>query len=90
MGRLLNARPCCDPTVDGVANFVLVMCPPVQGKADPGDACHATMVKVFGILQSADPAMVFYPIWDAEPGCEPVPPLLNAKDFPKDLAAIQV
>jgi hypothetical protein len=35
--------------------------------------------------------VVFYPIWDAEPGCEPVPPLLkNAKDFPKDLAALQV
>jgi hypothetical protein len=86
----LNARPPRDPTVDGVANFVSVVCPPAQGKADPSNTCHATMVKVFGILQSADPAVVFYPIWDAEPGCEPIPPLLNVKDFPKDLAALQV
>eukprot|EP00956_Cyclotella_meneghiniana_P034030 scaffold101125_cov66-Cyclotella_meneghiniana.AAC.2 len=89
-GRLLNARPRRDSTVDGVANFVSVMCPPAQGKADPSDACHATMIKVFGMLQSADPAVVFYPIWDAEPGCEPIPPLTCAKDFPKDLAGLQV
>jgi hypothetical protein len=48
------------------------------------------MVKVFGILQLADPEVVFYPIWDAEPGCEPIPPLFDIKAFPKDLAALQV
>ena len=39
---------------------------------------------------SADPKAVLYPIWDAEPSCDPIPPLSNPKDFPPDLSALQV
>jgi hypothetical protein len=48
------------------------------------------MVQVFGILQSADPHAVLYPIWDPEPGCEPIPPLSDPKHFPSDLSGLQV
>jgi hypothetical protein len=88
---ILMWRLCQDPSTDGMANFVSVSCPPAKDKAtEPAKACHATMIKVFGILQSADPHVVFYLIWDPEPGCEPIPPLSDPKEFPPDLSGLQV
>lgn len=90
-GRLLNRRPCRDPSTDGVANFVSVSCPPAKDKAtEPAKACHATIIKVFDILRSVDPRVVLYPIWDSEPGCDPIPPLSDSKAFPPDLSGLQV
>ena len=89
-GRLLNPRLRRDPTVDGISNFVSVSCPPSKDKnAEPGKACHATMLKVFTILKKNDTEVMLYPIWDVEPGCEPMPPLTEVSQFPADLDSMQ-
>lgn len=90
-GRLLNTRPRQDTTIDGVANFVSISCPPSKDKNDdPASSCHATLRKVFTALKKVDPDLTFYPIWDAEPGCEEIPPLTDPKRFPETLDQTQV
>lgn len=43
-GRLLNQRPRRDATIDGIANYVSISCPPSKDKnADPAAACQATL-----------------------------------------------
>eukprot|EP00956_Cyclotella_meneghiniana_P007755 scaffold10339_cov41-Cyclotella_meneghiniana.AAC.11 len=77
-GRLLNTRPRRDPTVDGIANFVSIACPPCKKSGEPASACHATL------------SIAWYPIWDPEPGCDPIPPLTDPKKFPSDLDSAQI
>jgi hypothetical protein len=89
-GRLLNTRPRRDPTVDGVANFVSITCPPCKKSGEPATACHATLSKAFAILKKNDPDLAWYPIWDPEPGCDPIPPLTDPKKFPPDLDSAQI
>ena len=89
-GRLLNTRPRRDTTTDGVANFVSITCPPCKKSGEPASACHATLSKAFSVLKKNDPDLAWYPIWDPEPGCEPIPPLTDPKKFPSDLDAAQV
>eukprot|EP00956_Cyclotella_meneghiniana_P039509 scaffold172879_cov114-Cyclotella_meneghiniana.AAC.1 len=89
-GRLLNTRPRRDPTEDGVANFVSISCPPCKKSGEPATACHATLSKAFSILKKNDPDLAWYPIWDPEPGCEPIPPLTDIKKFPSDLDSAQI
>eukprot|EP00956_Cyclotella_meneghiniana_P020310 scaffold35605_cov41-Cyclotella_meneghiniana.AAC.5 len=84
-GRLLNTRPRRDPTVDGVANFVSIMSPPCKKSGEPATACHATLSKAFAILKKNDPDLAWYPIWDPEPGCDPIPPSLTPKSFHQTL-----
>eukprot|EP00956_Cyclotella_meneghiniana_P035674 scaffold116951_cov42-Cyclotella_meneghiniana.AAC.2 len=37
-----------------------------------------------------DPDLAWYPIWDPEPGCDPIPPLSDSKKFPSDLDSAQI
>jgi hypothetical protein len=51
-GRLLNQRPRRNPTIDGIANFVSISCPPRKDKnLEPSAACHASLRKVFTTLK---------------------------------------
>jgi hypothetical protein len=89
-GRLLNTHQRRDIIIDGVANFVSISCPPSKDKnVDPSTACLATLRKVFAALKKVDPDLTFYPIWDAEPGCEQIPPLSDPKYFPENMEHAQ-
>lgn len=48
------------------------------------------MNKVFSILKKNDRDVMFYPIWNAEPGCKGIPQLTNVEQFPPNLDTLQV
>lgn len=90
-GRLLNTRPRRIKDIHGVANFISIVTPPPRdSKVEPSKHCHSMLDKAFHILRRNDPELLWYPIWDNEPGLEPISPISDPKKFPTDLDALQV
>ena len=89
-GRMLNTRPRRNGAIDGDANFLTVSTPPItNGKQDPAKHAHMLLSKTLSAMKKVDSGIAWYPLWDAEPGEEAIPPLTDPKKFPADLESLQ-
>jgi hypothetical protein len=90
-GKLLNTHPRRHVDRDGVANFVSVSIAPSRAKkSNPSVNAYQALSHAFAAMKKCDPDACWYPIYDAEPGDDPIPAICDVKDFPKDLDRLQM